>query len=153
MLDTSLDMVQLTWRTNASSFFLPSLSLHIIITEYRGSTSELEARRMSLTCCLHVGVLLDLEHNHSVSIGRVFGFFRTPTPLQPSPPMLFYIRGSRECNLFRKTFPWQLFMHKKSERQTRARGMARSIIRIVIISCRKYFVRSIFVALCDYKNF
>ena len=34
--------------------------------------------------------------------------FRTPTPLQPSPPILFYIRGSREWNFFRKTFPWQL---------------------------------------------
>ena len=31
--------------------------------------------------------------------------------------------------------------------------MARSIIRIVIIRCRKYFVRLIFVALCDYENF
>ena len=35
-------------------------------------------------------------------------FLGAPTPLQPSPPILFYIRGSRECNFFRKTFPWQL---------------------------------------------
>ena len=35
-------------------------------------------------------------------------FLGTPTPLQPSLPILFYIRGSRECNFFRKTFPWQL---------------------------------------------
>ena len=48
-------------------------------------------------------------HSHSVSIRKSFwALFRTPTPLQPSPPVLFYIRGSRECNFFRKTFPWQL---------------------------------------------
>ena len=46
----------------------------------------------------------------------------------------------------------------KCEHQTRTRGMAQSIIRIVIICCRKipcrkYFVRLIFVALCDYENF
>ena len=35
-------------------------------------------------------------------------FLGTPMPLQPSPPILFYIRGSRECNFFQKTFPWQL---------------------------------------------
>ena len=42
---------------------------------------------------------------------------------------------------------------RKCERRARARGMARSIIRIVKIRCRKYFVRLIFVALCDYENF
>ena len=37
------------------------------------------------------------------------GLFRTPTPLQPPPPILLYIRGSLEYNnFFRKTLPWQL---------------------------------------------
>ena len=47
---------------------------------------------------------------------------------------------------------------RKCECRARARGMAQSIIRIVIIRCRKIrcrkcFVRLIFVALCDYENF
>ena len=29
-------------------------------------------------------------------------------PLQPSPLILFYIRGSRKCNFLQKIFPWQL---------------------------------------------
>ena len=36
------------------------------------------------------------------------GSLCTPTPFQPSLPIHFYIRGSRECNFFKKTFPWQL---------------------------------------------
>ena len=32
-----------------------------------------------------------------------WALFRTPMPLQPSPPILFYIRGSRKCNFFQKT--------------------------------------------------
>ena len=47
-------------------------------------------------------------HNYSVSI-EVY------TPLQPSPPILFYIRGSHECNFFRKTFPWQLISVRYSQ--------------------------------------
>ena len=37
-------------------------------------------------------------------------FLGTPTPFQPLPPILFYIyiRGTRKCNFFRRTFPWQL---------------------------------------------
>ena len=33
-----------------------------------------------------------------------WALFCTPTPLQPSPPILFYIRGSHKCDFFRKTF-------------------------------------------------
>ena len=39
------------------------------------------------------------------------------------------------------------------EHQVWARGMAQSITCIIIILCRKYFVRLIFVALCDFENF
>ena len=50
---------------------------------------------------------------------------------------------------------------RKCERRARACGIARTIIRTVCfnysllkkIHCRKYFVRLIFVALCDYENF
>ena len=39
--------------------------------------------------------------------------------------------------------------NSKCERQTRAHGMPRSITCIVIIRCRRHFMRLIFVALCE----
>ena len=50
---------------------------------------------------------------------------------------------------------------RKCERRAQARGMARTIFRTVMfqvflvekIHCRKYFVRLIFLALRNYKNF
>ena len=40
---------------------------------------------------------------------RFRALFRTPTTLQPPPPILLYTRGSLEYNIsFRKSLPWQL---------------------------------------------
>ena len=48
-------------------------------------------------------------HSHSVSIGREFGLSFTHQRISNRHcPYFFYIRGSRECNFFRKIFPWQL---------------------------------------------
>ena len=52
-----------------------------------------------------------LFHSHSVSIGKFLGLvlFRTPTPLQPPPPILLKYNNS-----FQKTVPWQLLSHNCS---------------------------------------
>ena len=108
-------------------------------------------------------------HSHNVSIGRDFGFSfaHAPTPLQPS---LFHtctnasptigahtfftvaIRGSRECNFFRKTFPWQLLSVRSSRLLCCKIFVLKYFHRMSTL--RKFFNTKIFPTKISYnKNF
>ena len=74
-----------------------------------------------------------------------WALFRTPTTLQPLPPIRLYIRGSLEYNIsFQKTLPWQLLsLYVSSPCSSYIHYYKRYLVKFflkwnIFIGCRPY---------------